>query len=323
VRTPFTLMRFYHVRRTHSWDTGYSICCPVIIDLFCRVYVGTIWFVQVLPSSTTLALSSERSADLSAAVWASEGRSAGPGDDDGFSYGRQRRLRRAGRDSFFPRSRRRGEDAGGRRRRSWPSARGYEDLEAIEFCERNLRLGPRRAIVGGHASALESSFVASPGLRQEPAGPPSPGPRRAPGLATPRFGNSPSCPKPTHIEATPTECVPFFGNAVSSMTRKASAPQLVRLDRKLTPQRSLVPDAIRHEMVQSVVIARRDTLGHRADALAIARPDQPRHIERTHPPPRLVADPLHERRQPPPELLPPPAMSRAPKSERESSPQRG
>src|SRR5580704_6281926 len=60
-----------------------------------------------------------------------------------------------------------------------------------------------------------------------------------------------------------------------------AADQLVRLERKLTLQRSLVPDAIRHEMVQSVVIARRDPLGHRADALAIARPNQPRHVERT------------------------------------------
>src|ERR1700733_12953033 len=81
-----------------------------------------------LRPSTTLALSIERSPDLPAAVLASVGRSAGQGGDDGFSDGRQRRLRRAGRDSFFPRSRRRGEDAGGRRRRSWPSAHGDEDL---------------------------------------------------------------------------------------------------------------------------------------------------------------------------------------------------
>src|ERR1700680_4159891 len=80
------------------------------------------------PPSTTLALSIERSADLPAAVRASVGRSARQGGDDGFSYGRQCRLRRAGGDSFFPRSRRRGEDAGGRRRRSWASARGGERL---------------------------------------------------------------------------------------------------------------------------------------------------------------------------------------------------
>jgi hypothetical protein len=39
--------------------------------------------------------------------------------------------------------------------------------QAIEFGERNLRLGPRRAIFGGHAGAIEPSFVAGPGLRQE------------------------------------------------------------------------------------------------------------------------------------------------------------
>jgi tRNA(Arg) A34 adenosine deaminase TadA len=62
----------------------------------------------------------ERSADLPAAVRASVGWSARQGCDDGFSYGRQRWLRRPSGDSFFPRSRRRGDDAGGRRMRSWP-----------------------------------------------------------------------------------------------------------------------------------------------------------------------------------------------------------
>jgi hypothetical protein len=49
------------------------------------------------------------------------------GCDDGFSYGRQRWLRWPAGDSFFPRSRRRGDDAGGKRMRSWPSAHGDED----------------------------------------------------------------------------------------------------------------------------------------------------------------------------------------------------
>ena len=107
--------------------------------------------------------------------------------------------------------------------------------------------------------------------------------------------------------ATPTECVPFFGSVVSSddEDRVRAADQLVGLDRELTLQRRLVPDPVRHKMMQLVVIARRHPLGHRPDALAVARPDQPRHIERTHPPPRLVAKPSHERRQPPPKLVPP------------------
>ena len=49
-----------------------------------------------------MALSIERSPDLPAAVLASVGRGAGHGGDDGFSDGRQRRLRRTGGDSFSP-----------------------------------------------------------------------------------------------------------------------------------------------------------------------------------------------------------------------------
>src|SRR5271167_2869374 len=92
-----------------------------------------------------------------------------------------------------------------------------------------------------------------------------------------------------------------------------AAHQLVRLERKLALQRSLAPDPVRYEMVQPVVIARRDPLGHWADALAIARPDQPRHIQRTHPPPRLVTEPSHKRSQPPRKLVPP--FRHAPRSQ--------
>jgi hypothetical protein len=42
---------------------------------------------------------------------ASQGRRARQGGGDGFSNGGERRLRRAGGDSFFPRPRRRGGDA--------------------------------------------------------------------------------------------------------------------------------------------------------------------------------------------------------------------
>ena len=70
-----------------------------------------------------------------------------------------------------------------------------------------------------------SSRALSPPPAGTAAGRPSPGPRRAPASATPRFGNSQSCTGRMRIAARPRlECVPFFGNAVSSMTRKASAP---------------------------------------------------------------------------------------------------
>ena len=78
-----------------------------------------------------------------------------------------------------------------------------------------------------------------------------------------------------------------------------SADQLVRLDREFLFQRRFVPDAARNEMMQLVVVAGRPSRRHRLDALAVARPNQPRHVERAHPPARLVSEPRQERRKPP------------------------
>ena len=188
--------------------------------------------------------------------------------------------------------------------------------QAIKFGERDLRLGPRRAIFGGHASALEPSFVAGPGLRQEQ--PQAHHHRnlatrqrqRHQGLAIGRLAQGRRI-----LRRDPDRMRPLLRQrrVVDDEEGACAADQLVGLDGKLTLQRSLVPDPVRHEMVQPVVIARRHPLGHRADALAIPRPDQPRNIERTHPPPRLVAQPFHERRQPPRKLASP--IRHAPRSQ--------
>src|SRR3984957_5526034 len=80
----------------------------------------------------------------------------------------------------------------------------------------------------------------------------------------------------------------------------AGAPdQLVRLDREFLFQRRFVPDAARNEMMQLVVVARRPSQRHRFDALAIARPNQPSNVERTHLSAPLVPQPRQERRKPP------------------------
>ena len=72
----------------------------------------------------------------------------------------------------------------------------------------------------------------------------------------------------------------------------AAADELVSLDEKLCLQRSRIPDASSDEMVQPVIVARREPLGHGRNALAITRPNQPRNIEGTHPPPCLMTQPL-------------------------------
>src|SRR5882757_9521469 len=87
-----------------------------------------------------------------------------------------------------------------------------------------------------------------------------------------------------YCAATPTECLPFFGIDVSSITNTASlrADELISLDEKFCLQRSLLPDASSNKMVQLIIVTRRKTLCHWLNALAITRSDQPRHVKWTH-----------------------------------------
>src|SRR5882762_10483229 len=93
---------------------------------------------------------------------------------------------------------------------------------------------------------------------------------------------------------------PLFrqGGVVYDKNRIGSPDQSVRLDSEFLFQRRFVPDAARNEMMQLVVIARRQSRRHRLDALAVAWTNQPRYIERTHAPSRLVSEPRQERRKP-------------------------
>src|SRR5258707_2674097 len=101
-----------------------------------------------------------------------------------------------------------------------------------------------------------------------------------------------------YCAATPTECVPFFGIAVSSITSTAATDELVGLNEQLRLQRRSIPNASRNKMMQLIIITRRKPLRHRLNALAIARPDQPRHVKRTHPSTRPMAQEIQERLQP-------------------------
>ena len=91
---------------------------------------------------------------------------------------------------------------------------------------------------------------------------------------------------PAYCEATPTEWVPFLSSAVSSITRIASGPphEPVGLSQEFGLERRLVPQADRHEVMQLVESAGATRSGHRLQALAVPRPDQASHIERTHAP---------------------------------------
>src|SRR6516225_7126169 len=107
--------------------------------------------------------------------------------------------------------------------------------------------------------------------------------------------------------ATPTECVPFLGIAVSSITSTASLPptSLSAWTRSSVSTGVASQDPGRNEVMQLIACAERKPLRHRLNALAVARTDQSRHVERAHLSPCFVTQPIHKRLEPTSELVSP------------------
>jgi hypothetical protein len=83
----------------------------------------------------------------------------------------------------------------------------------------------------------------------------------------------------------------------------AAADEPVGLDKQFGFHSRRIPDPSRDEVVQLIVVTNRKPVRHRLNALAIARTDQPRHVNWTHLSPRLVAQPSQKRRQKASKLL--------------------
>src|SRR5438876_4152689 len=107
-----------------------------------------------------------------------------------------------------------------------------------------------------------------------------------------------------YCAATPTECAPFLAIAVSSITSTASLPPTsVSAWTSSSVSQALLPRPRRNEVVQLIAFAERKPPRHRLNALAIARADQRRYVERTHLAPRLVPQPIQKRLEPPSKLV--------------------
>src|SRR5262245_46501827 len=78
----------------------------------------------------------------------------------------------------------------------------------------------------------------------------------------------------------------------------AATDEPIRLDKQFRLHWRRVPYPGGNEVVQLITCAERKSLRHRLNALAIARTDQARHVERTHPSPRLVTQTIHKRPEP-------------------------
>src|SRR5438046_2709210 len=107
----------------------------------------------------------------------------------------------------------------------------------------------------------------------------------------------------------------------------AAADQPIRLNKQFRLHRRRIPDPRGNEVVQLIVFAKCKPLRHRLNALAIARTDQPRHVEWTHLSPRLVTQPTQKRLEKasklffPSDVLPTmvgPSKSRPPMSHRKT-----
>jgi hypothetical protein len=85
----------------------------------------------------------------------------------------------------------------------------------------------------------------------------------------------------------------------------AAAHQLIRLNQQFRFHRPGIPDPGRDEVVQLIVITKCNPLRHRLNALAVARTDQSRHVERAHLSPRFVTQPIQKRLEPTSKLASP------------------
>ena len=98
-----------------------------------------------------------------------------------------------------------------------------------------------------------------------------------------------------------------FPEVIAFLRREGARRQLYPAYR----ERDLVDGTLRDLAVGDIAVARR----HGLDALAIPRADEPRHIGRAHPRPRLVSKRANERREPPLEIrLPAPVHGRPSKT---------
>ncbi len=84
-----------------------------------------------------------------------------------------------------------------------------------------------------------------------------------------------------------------------------TADELIRLNQQLCLHRHRIPDPGRDEVVQLIIVTKCNPLRHRLNALAVARTDQPRHVERAHLSPCFVTQPIQERLEPTSKLVSP------------------
>jgi hypothetical protein len=94
--------------------------------------------------------------------------------------------------------------------------------------------------------------------------------------------------EPEYWRATPTECLPNFGNPVSSITHASGAISALILSASARRNRHPIPRRLIHELLQALLITVSKPGSHRLDALALAVQHQTAQIALT-PSPLVLA----------------------------------
>ena len=95
----------------------------------------------------------------------------------------------------------------------------------------------------------------------------------------------------------------WYRSVVDHQHGIVAAGELIRLHQQFGFNWRRIPDSGGNEVMQLIAFAERKPFRHRLNAFAIARTDQPRHVERTHLSPRLMPQPVHKRLEKAPKLL--------------------
>src|SRR6516162_5766900 len=148
-----------------------------------------------------------------------------------------------------------------------------------------------------HPLAPTETACSSNSREETTATPVRPALRLAPASAIPGSGSSRSCPALTQLRSHTNRMRAFLGyrSIIDHQHGIAAANQPIRLNKQFRLHRPRIPDPSRNEVVQLIVFAKPKPLRHGLNALAIARTDQPRHVEWTHLSPRLVTQPIQKR----------------------------
>ena len=162
---------------------------------------------------------------------------------------------------------------------------------AIDLSQRDLWLGPCCAMLDRNTGTLQTRRIARPVLGKEETQCHhyrhfTPRKRqRYQRLAIGRFAERRGI---LRSDTNRTIALLRQRGVVDDQHRILAADEPVGLNEQFRLQWRRIPDAISDEMVQLVIVARRQPRRHRLHALAIARSNQPRNIQRTHPPSRLM-----------------------------------